>query len=112
LPGDNLKYLKSIKLDYDIVDLDAYGIPFKQLEILFKRNYIGTIIVTAIQSGMGVLPKGMLHKLGYQQSMVDKIPTLFSRNGIEKLKNYLYLYGVKQITGYFINRKNYFYFTI
>lgn len=66
--------------------------------------------MTAIQSVMGQLPKKMLYKLGYQQCMVDKIPSLFNRNGIDKLKNYLYLYGIKTISGYFIDRKNYFYF--
>lgn len=32
LPGDNIKYLKNIDLSkFDIIDLDAYGIPFAQL---------------------------------------------------------------------------------
>lgn len=93
LPGDNLKYLKSIDLSkFDIIDLDAYGIPVAQLNILFDRNYKGTVVVTAIQSMLGQLPKKMLHEIGYTKEMIDKIPTLFNRNGIDKLKNYLYLH--------------------
>lgn len=112
LPGDNLKYLKSIDLTkFDIIDLDAYGIPIAQLNILFERKYKGIVIVTAIQSGMGQLPKKMLYEIGYTKEMVNKIPTLFNRNGIDKLKKYLYLYGIQSINGYFIDRKNYFYFT-
>jgi hypothetical protein len=113
LPGDNLKYLKSIDLSkFDIIDLDAYGIPIAQLNILFDRNYKGIVIVTAIQSMLGSLPKKLLYELGYTKQMIDKIPTLFNRNGIDKLKNYLYLHSIQSIEGYFIDRKNYFYFNL
>jgi hypothetical protein len=113
LPGDNLKYLKSIDLSkFDVIDLDAYGIPIAQLNILFSRNYKGIVIVTAIQSMLGCLPKKMLYELGYTKEMISKIPTLFNRNGIDKLKKYLYLHGVNHIEGYFIGRKNYFYFNL
>jgi len=111
LQGDNLKYLKGMDLTkYNIIDLDSYGIPFKQLEILFKKQYKGIVIVTAIQSVIGCLPHELLLKNRYTKLMIRKIPTLFYRHGLEKLKNYLYLKGIKSITGYFINQKNYFYF--
>lgn len=61
---------------------------------------------------MGKLPNELLISLGYTKEMIRKIPTLFNRNGVEKLKNYLSLYDIKQIIGYFIDRKNYFYFII
>lgn len=113
LIGDNRKYLKTIDLkNFDIIDLDSYGIPFDQLEILFERNYKGIIIVTAIQSIFGTLPDKMLYKLGYTDRMIKKIPTLFYRDGFAKLKNYLYINGIKKIEGYFIGRKNYFYFNL
>ena len=111
LTGDNLKVMPSIDLKkFDIIDLDAYGIPYAQLQEVFKQEYKGYVIVTAIQSMMGQLPIKMLEEIGYTKSMIKKIPTLFSSNGFEKLKNYLYLHEIKQITGYFIGRKNYFYF--
>jgi len=111
LPGDNIKYLKSIDLSqFDIIDLDAYGIPYAQLEIILNRDYKGIVIVTAIQSMFGMLPKKMLYRLGYTKEMIEKIPILFNKNGLDKLKNYLYLYGVQLIEGYFINLKNYFCF--
>ena len=113
LPGDNLKYLKSIDLlKFDIIDLDAYGIPFSQLKILFERNYKGIVIITANQSIYGMIPRKMLYELGYTKEMIEKIPALFNRNGIDKLKNYLYLHGVQLIEGYFIGRKNYFCFNL
>ena len=113
LPGDNIKYLKSLDLNkFNVIDLDAYGIPFNQLEIIFKRQYKGIVIVTAIQSMLGKLPTGMLIELGYTKKMINKIPTLFNNKGIDKLKNYLYLHGVQSIEGYFIGRKNYFKFNL
>lgn len=42
--------------------------------------------------------------------MIDKIPTLFNQNGLKKICQYLASKGVINITGYFINNKNYFYF--
>jgi len=111
LTGSNLKYLNILDLTkFDIIDLDAYGIPYQQLKILFDKEYKGTILVTAIQSGMGQLPKGLLKDIGYSEKMISKISSIFNQKGIDKLKNYLYLRGVKFIEGYFIDRKNYFYF--
>lgn len=38
LKGDNIKYLKTIKInEFDIIDLDAYGIPYKQLNIILPQ---------------------------------------------------------------------------
>lgn len=113
LPGDNLKYLASIDLSlFDVIDLDAYGIPFNQIEILVKRKYSGIVFVTAIQTMQGQLPRGLLLRNGYSEKMIKKIPTLFSKNGADKLKNYLYLRGVQYVKGYFIGRKNYFMFNL
>ena len=113
LPGSNLKYLASMNLSrFDVIDLDAYGILYDQLSLLFRRGYSGRVIVTAIQSGMGQLPTKLLFELGYSERMLKKTRSIFNRNGVEKLKKYLYLYGCQSITGYFIGRKNYFYFNI
>ena len=111
LCGDNVKFLKMMDLSkYHIIDLDAYGIPFAQLEVIFQKRYKGIVHVTAIQTGTGKLPNGLLEKLGYTKKMIEKISTLFNADGFGKLKKYLYLRGVKQITGYQVGRKNYFYF--
>lgn len=113
LRGDNLKYLPQLDLSkFDIIDLDAYGVPYHQLEIIFKKQFKGIVIVTYIQSGLGGYPYQMLEKLGYKKEMVKKCKTLFSRNSLEKMQSYLKINGVNQIKGYFINRKNYFYFNL
>jgi len=111
LVGDNLKFLKNFDLTkFNIIDLDAYGTPYEQLEIILNSNFKGYVLVTYIQTVYGSLPQKMLMQLGYSKNMIKKIPTLFYRNALQKIKNYLYLHGIQLIEGYFINNKNYFYF--
>lgn len=111
LKGDNNKFLPLFDFShFDIIDLDAYGVPFNQLEVIFAKEFKGIVIVTAISSVMGRVPNGLLNKVGYSKQMIEKIPTLFCKNMLGLLEKYLYLYGVQWITGYFIDRKNYFYF--
>ncbi len=113
LKGDNAKFITLFDYDvFDIIDFDAYGVPYFQLKTIFKQNYKGFVHVTYIQSGMGRLPNAMLEDLGYKKEMIKKCSTLFSKNGIEKMCSFLANNGVKKITGYFINRKNYFYFSL
>lgn len=116
LKGDNIKYLKSDKFDlqlFDIIDLDAYGSPFNQLEIVFKRKYTGIVHCTYIQSGMGNINKALLQKIGYTDKMLEKAPTLFTRQPFKKMLSYLSVNKVKEIFNYQVNdRKNYFYFIL
>lgn len=112
--GDNRKVLPSLDLTrYDVIDLDAYGIPFEQLKIVLSSARPGTIVfVTYIQSGMGGLSHGMLRELGYSRKMVSKCPTLFSRHGIEKLYRYLGNAGIKTLSVRSADRKHYLVFNV
>lgn len=111
LKGDNLKFLSSMDLTaFDIIDLDAYGSPYPQLDIIFKSKFKGPIVCTFIQTMSGALNRGFLHELGYSKAMIKKCPTLFNIAGFDKMKAYLALKGVKKITSFSHNRKNYFFF--
>jgi hypothetical protein len=112
--GDNCKYLKNLDLSqFDIIDLDSYGIPFPQLEIIFQSKKIDCIIFyTHICTFMGGLHRKMLYKLGYTKKMIDKCPTLFYRNGFDKFKSYLWLNGIREIWNINYNKKNYGYFIL
>ncbi|MBU0959796.1 MAG: hypothetical protein KKB31_07655 [Nanoarchaeota archaeon] len=102
LKGDNIKFLTNMDLSiYQAIDLDAYGIPFDQLEILFAKKYQGIVFITFIQSLFGQLPKGMLKVLDFTDKMIIIIPSLFNIDGFEKFKSYLWKRGIKQIS--FIN---------
>lgn len=111
LKGDNMKFISMFDLkQYDIIDLDAYGSPFNQLEVVFKKRYKGIVHCTFIQTGMGRLNNLMLQKLGYTKSMIDEIPSLFCKFGREKIYQYLAKEGVVLINTIEIDRKTYFYF--
>jgi hypothetical protein len=114
LQGDNLKYLQSLNLnEFDVIDLDAWGSPVKQLEILFAKRYRGIVHCTFIQIMQGGLPKVLLHANGYTDAMLAKINVIFLKNGLEKFYNYLANNGVKQVhTISAKGRKNYLWFSL
>lgn len=109
LKGDNVKFLLGMDLSkFDVIDLDAYGIPFKQMEIVLNSNPKNQIIFfTFIQVVFGKLPDDLLKELGYTQSMIRKCPSLFNHKGFEKFCGYISNYGVKKIN--YIQKKNKFY---
>lgn len=112
LCGDNTKFLTVLDLSkFNVIDLDAYGIPAKQIEIVSNSSFSGYVVVTAIQSMQGGVPKEILRANGITDEMLAKIKSIFNTQCIKYLKNFLYLCGVKKIRGYFLpERKNYFYY--
>jgi hypothetical protein len=111
LHGDNKKWLKIIDLkQFNIIDLDSYGIPFKQLQIIFNNRTLQTgtlIFFTFIQSVFGKMPAALLKLYGYSKEMIKKIPTLFNRKGFEIFKWYLSTQGIKKIQYLKIDNKIY-----
>lgn len=112
LKGNNLKYLSMMNIsEFDVIDLDAYGIPFKTLEIILdyhSRTKINIhIFLTFIQSMYGGLNKKMLLRLGYTKKMIKKCPSMFNKNGFEKFKAYLSLNNIKKIIYRSHNKKYY-----
>jgi len=117
LKGDNVKWLRVLDLSkFDVIDLDAYGVPFRQLEILFgrirKRTGKMHVFVTYIQRQPGVLPFGMLDILGYPRSMIRKCPTMFYREGWKKFLLYLGKRGVTEVIHRSYQKKHYLFFRI
>lgn len=112
LKGDNIKFLQNLNLNlYDIIDLDAYGVPFQQLKMILPRlEPSHHIFVTFIQTIYGRIPMGMLIELGYTKRMVKKCPILFCLDGLEKFKRWISLYGIDRISAISIGRKHYLFF--
>ena len=99
---DNLRFLLSTDLNvYDVIDLDAYGVPYKQLEILFRKaenfDHVVKVFVTFNTVGMGQMPKGMLKYLGITEEMIANSPILCSKSPEEKIAGYLSVKGVRQL---------------
>jgi hypothetical protein len=110
LQGDNLKFIDGIDLNrFDIVDVDAYGIPSKQLLAIHRQQFKGWVIVTAIQSMFGALPKEVLLANGITKEMMKKVSAVFVSKGLAYIKNFMYSLGSRYIRGFFEERKYYFY---
>ena len=118
LLGDNLKYLKNLDFSsYNVIDVDAYGIPIKQFKEIFANETLKAktiIFFTFIQlkNNFGALPDEMLIDLGYSEAMIKKIPSVFKKAGFEKFCEWLAKNGITII--YYIKRidKIYGYFKI
>jgi len=100
LVGDNVKFLAAIDLRrFDVIDLDAYGIPYEQLDLVLSRaTKAGAVLyVTLCQWGMGSLPEAMLRDLGYSRAMLAKTKMIFMRHGRRKIFAWLASRGVRRI---------------
>jgi hypothetical protein len=99
LLGDNLKVFDSLDLaSYDVIDLDAYGVPAEQMIAVWPRMRSGAVIFyTFTQTMLGQLPRSMFDRLGYTASMIARCPTLFAKNGHEKFLHFISLQTLSTI---------------
>lgn len=108
LPGDNRRYLQELDLSrFNVIDLDAYGVPADQIDALFNRGYSGVVFATFIQSLDGIMPYSVLNAVGFSEAQVKKCPTLFSERGWQYFREYLALRGVTRIVHRSRGRKHY-----
>lgn len=106
--GDNRKWLKGMTLPlFDVIDLDAYGIPFDQVEILFKRKFKGTVFFTFIQSVLGIIPSKLIRINGISRKAQRICPTLFGQIGWQLWLDWLANNGVKRVWHMSKDRKHY-----
>jgi hypothetical protein len=102
LKGDNRKFLPTLDLTkFHVIDLDAYSVPYEQLEIIFKRQiaWHGQVVfVTWIGLNLGIMPDNVLRDYGYTKNMIKSVKTLLT---IHKYKNIIMAYlnrkGVDEI---------------
>ena len=117
LKGDNLKYMMAMDLSrFDVIDLDAYGVPYLQLKAIFQARNIdkinSVIFITFNQIMFGQLPINFLQDLGYTKRMIKKCPSLFNSNGMDKMIEFLGINGVKKIYSRSKKRINYICFKL
>lgn len=115
LCGDNLKFLPTLDLEkFDIIDLDAYGIPSEQIKIIADRGWHGGLVATCITQrlGWGRCPNILLKKINAVK-IARKVPTLFAPYLFQLFEHFLFSFGVRQKKGYYFNEqsgyKHYFY---
>lgn len=109
LHGDNRKVVKGLDLSqFDVVDLDAYGIPAGLIEeVVVNKRFRGVVFVTAIQTMQGAMPSTVSKGIGLPESITSACPSLVSRRGWEFLKAWLASLGVREITHRSKARKHY-----
>lgn len=113
LPGDNLAWLAEIDLSkFNVIDLDAYGVPYEQLSLLFERGYRGVVFVTFIQSMWGRMPNNLLLDIGFTEEMIEKAPSLCGIRGFQYIMEWLGMKGVETIYRRSHARKYYFCFML
>lgn len=112
LTGDNRKFDFDFR-QFDVVDLDAYGVPYDLLARIFERKGADLVVfVTFITGNWGNFPRSFLHDLGYPPKMVKKIPTLFRRDHKNKLFSWLADRGVRRVKYYWDSHGKKLYFCI
>ena len=106
--GDNRKWLKGMTLSlFDVIDLDSYGVPFDQIEILFRQKYKGIVFFTFIQSVLGMIPSTLIRASGISRKAQRMAPTLFGRIGWQLWLDWLANNGVKRVHYMSNSRKHY-----
>ena len=97
LPGDNTRFLETLDLGrFDVIDLDAYGVPYDQLRTIFRRGYKGVIFVTLVHTKIGTLPHPLLRELGLTSEMINKCPALVASKNWTWFLQYLALHGIRR----------------
>lgn len=82
---------------FDVIDLDAYSCPYEQLKIVFNQKFKGVVFFTFIQTGLGTLKRDLLLDLYGSTDMVNKMRTMFIKNGFDIFCKWLYKKGVDKI---------------
>jgi len=114
LKGDNIRFLKSLDLTkYQIIDLDAWGCPANQLQVLYEKKYKGMVICSFVQSDFHTITKIVQLNYGYTNKMMKEAPMLCRRNGLEQMLFFINTkFKVNKVKIVSYKQKHYFYFII
>ena len=100
---NNLNAIKSLDLsDFNVIDLDAYGIPFLQVSEAAKNPTINMdtlIIYTATENSMSNLPAKAVRELGLQ-GIYKVNKTMLNRQGLALFYEFLKMHGVNKVRYY------------
>lgn len=84
--ADNRRVLAAIDLDYfDVIDLDAWGVPAEQVQTIAQRGYRGPIIWTCIAVVFGLMPAAVTESEGIPSEWRDVSSTLFGEHDAASL---------------------------
>lgn len=101
--SDNMEVLKSSVLEkYNVFDLDSYGYPVKQMDILFKRLKTKAVIIyTMCYSSLAAIPQ----EINIAQNITKKCKTIMPRYTHDMYEYYLYKHGIQEYYEYSFNER-------
>lgn len=93
---DNVRLLEVLDLSrFDLIDLDAYGYPDKQLRIIAARAPQVPVVMTTIWRAWGMVPNAVSYDLGFRFPK-GYAKTLVAKVGEELWTAWLYQLGYRQ----------------
>lgn len=109
--GNNINFLRTKDLSrFNVIDLDAWGSPVKQIEVLLKRKYKGFVIVTFI-STIAINPDGILaESYGLTKEMIKESPAVVGGKIMEMFFEWLKKQGIDKVRVAGMNKKKYLWF--
>lgn len=92
--GNNLKVMQEIDIDrYNVIDLDAFGSPLEQMEIVFRKAKLPKVVIyTFCFSGLSGIP-GIMSTCRDIQS---RCRTIVNGYFDDMFSDYLHKHGVKE----------------
>lgn len=102
--ADNRKVMAGADLDsFDVVDLDAYGVPGDQLAAASTAR-TPVVVVTCIKSGQPAVPHRVLTALGMPREWMHTAPTAVSRLGwLDLWDGFCHTLGYRHRLGYTVH---------
>lgn len=101
---DNSKILPRLDLsDYNVIDLDAYGIPSSQLISILENRTLKpqtAVYVTCITYAQGTIPHEIAKYINCTPTMFQKCRGLFKDSIFDAIKALLFKHGIKEISYY------------
>lgn len=118
--GDNLRLIPSLDLSrYNVIDLDAYGIPGAQLIALLRNKTLPdsvVIVYTAIGGAIARGQKKLMSATGIRSEAYEKCPMLWNKKMLDLWYFFLLKIGVEKVFRVVLNdgsyEKHYGYFVL
>lgn len=109
--GNNINFLRTKDISrFNVIDLDAWGSPVKQIEVLIKRKWSGYVIVTFI-SNIAINPDGILaESYGLTKEMIRESPAVVGGKIMDMFFEWLAKNGIKNIRCGGTDKKKYLWF--
>lgn len=98
LQGENLKFMAGMDLAaFDVIDLDAYGAPIDQLDMVMASPFRGWVVVTYITNILGGRNRKLFQAFGMDDRIVKTVPSVLSHFAEAAIFHFLHQRGVRSV---------------